>query len=228
MHTVIFSTLSLFCNAFDRSFLSYFWLTRIYSKGILFITGVRLEVIGAKNVDPDKVYVYVSNHGNMFDIPCIMASAPTNASIVFKKELAKIPFFGWSLATGPYIIVNRQNPEKAMKSIERGKRMMSEKGISVVLFAEGTRSKTDSVQPFKRGAFHLASIVKFPIIPVSVCGAQKIMPNGVFSQRKGTIKIIYGRPIETAHIESRKDEIELMELVREIVIRQKENENESN
>jgi len=154
----------------------------------------------------------------MFDIPAIMAAVPTRASIVFKKELARIPFFGWCLTTGPYILIDRQNPEKAMGSIGKAKKMMAEKKVSVILFAEGTRSLTGDVQPFKRGAFYLAARVNYPIVPVSVSGTAKILPKGKLNIRPGTITISFASPIETTSVTNKKEEVELMEKVREIVI----------
>ena len=67
-----------------------------------------------------------------------------------------------------------------LKSIEEAKERMNKFGMSVVIFAEGTRSKTGEVQPFKRGAFYLASRSGYPIIPVSVSKTNKIMPKGKF------------------------------------------------
>lgn len=217
--TLIMSLVALFINLIDRSFGLYFWLSRKFARGSLFIAGAKLNITGVENIEKGKVYVYVSNHSSMFDIPVIMGTVPNKASIVFKKELSRIPVFGWQLVTGPYIMIDRTHPEKAMRSIEKGKKMMEEKRISVILFAEGTRSKTDEVQPFKRGAFYLASKVKFPIIPVSISGASSLLPKGSLALQKGTINIHFGEAIDTSHLHSKKDEIELMEIVRNTVIK---------
>ncbi|MBI2420217.1 MAG: 1-acyl-sn-glycerol-3-phosphate acyltransferase [Ignavibacteriales bacterium] len=216
------SVSALIFNLVDRSFGLYFWLTRILGNGVLFLAGVEYEVLGAENIDTTKTYVYVSNHSSMFDIPAIMAAVPTRASIIFKKELARIPFFGWALVTGPYVLINRQKPEKAMKSSDHAKKLLTEKGVSMILYAEGTRSKTGEVLPFKRGAFHLASMVSHPIVPVSIKGADKVMPKGKFNIVHGKIQVIFDKPIEFKGPLNRKEEIELMDRVREIVIRNKE------
>jgi 1-acyl-sn-glycerol-3-phosphate acyltransferase len=207
----------------DRSFRSYFWLTRVFSKVTLRLCGVGLVVKGMENVHPGQVYVYVSNHSSMIDIPAIMAAVPNKASIVFKKELGRIPLFGWQLTTGPYIMIDRGNPEKAMKSIERGKEMMAKKGISVILFAEGTRSKTGEVQPFKRGAFYLASKVKYPVIPVAITGTEHVLPKGTLSLQGGTVTVNFGNAVDTAHLNTKQDEITVMNKVRDIIIEMKEN-----
>jgi len=218
IHTIICSVLAMIFSIIDRSFFLYYKLSKIWSKGILLIAGIRLSVTGLENFDHNNIYVFVSNHSSQFDIPSLQYAIPVPISIVFKKELSKIPLFGWQLKMGPYIMIDRANVEDALKSIEEAKKRMTEKKLSPLLFAEGTRSKTGEVQPFKRGAFYLASRVGFPIIPVSVSGASKILPKGKFKIKRGTIYVHFDPPVSTENIANRKDEIQLMEKVREIVI----------
>jgi 1-acyl-sn-glycerol-3-phosphate acyltransferase len=163
-------------------------LSKIWSKGILLIAGIRLSVTGLENFDHNNIYVFVSNHSSQFDIPSLQYAIPVPISIVFKKELSKIPLFGWQLKMGPYIMIDRVNVEDALKSIEEAKKRMTEKKLSPLLFAEGTRSKTGEVQPFKRGAFYLAS-KSVSYNSVSVSGASKFCPKGNLKLR-GTICIL--------------------------------------
>jgi len=139
--------------------------------------------------------------------------------MIFKKELAKIPFFGWQLYLGPYVMIDRQNMERALKSIEEAKIIMEKKNISIVVFAEGTRSKTGEIQPFKRGAFRLATKVGYPIVPVSISGSNKIMPKGTFKLKSGIIQVHFDKPILSENIENREDEIALMNTVRDVIIK---------
>jgi len=221
---IVLSVLAIISSIIDRTFTSYFWLLKIFGYGVLYISGVKLNVEGLENFDHSKVFVYVSNHSSLYDIPSLCAAFPNKTCIVFKKELAKIPLFGWQLMLGPFIIIDRQNPEKALKSIEHAKKIMKERNFSVLLFAEGTRSKTGQVQPFKRGAFHLASQVAYPIIPTSVSGTEKILPKGKLKIQSGTITVRFDKPIPADNINNKKDELELMEKVRQIIIQNKESE----
>ncbi len=219
IYVIIISIFALIFSLIDRSFYLYFKLTKVFSKGILLISFVKLEITGLENFDKNSVYVFVSNHISQFDIPALQYGIPNKLSIVFKKELAKIPLFGWQLSLGPYIVIDRKNIGSALKSIQYAKKFMPEKHVSLLLFAEGTRSKTGEVQPFKRGAFYLASRVGYPIVPVSVSGSDKIMPKKRIKIKGGTIYISFGEPINTVNVNSRKDELELMENVRQIVIK---------
>lgn len=217
--TTISSLITLVLSLIDRSFASYYIFSKIYGKVVLFIAGVKVIAGGLENLERGKPYVFVSNHSSQFDIPAFQAVVPGKVSIVSKKELAKIPLFGWQLRTGPYILIDRKRMDSAKRSIDTAKKMMSGKGVSVLLFAEGTRSKTGEVQPFKRGAFYLASRVGYPIIPVSISGSNRIMPKGKFKIRSGKIIVHFGEPIATDNVNTRAEEIALMENVREIVIK---------
>ncbi len=219
IYTTFCSFLALFSAIFDRSNRSYFLLSKVFSKGVFIISGVRLKISGLDNIDKKKVYVFVSNHSSQFDIPAMQYAVKNRLSIIYKKELSKIPLFGWQMGLGPYIMIDRKKADSAMKSIETAQKSMSEKGMSVLLFAEGTRSKTGEVQPFKRGAFYLAARVGFPIVPVSISGADKILPKGKFKINRGMIYVNFGEPIETGNIKTKADELELMEKVREIVVK---------
>ncbi|MBT8386587.1 MAG: 1-acyl-sn-glycerol-3-phosphate acyltransferase [Ignavibacteria bacterium] len=219
IHTFICSIFALLFAMVNRSFYLYFKLSKYFSGGILLISRIKLKVTGLENFSHDKTYVFVSNHASLYDIVTLQKSIPNNMAMVFKKELAQIPFFGWQLYLGPYVMIDRRNFESAMRSIEEAKEKLVKNNISIVVFAEGTRSKTGEIQPFKRGAFRLASQVGFPVVPVTISGSNKIMPKKTFKLRPGTIHVHFAKPISTEGIDSRKQEMELMNKVREIIVR---------
>ena len=219
VYIILVSIFALIFAFIDRSFSLFIRLNRILSSGVLKITGVSLDITGLENIDKNTTYVYVSNHSSQFDIAALQYSIPQKFSMFYKKELSNVPIFGWALWAGPYISIDRENAEKARRSLEYAKLLMNEKSISVLLFAEGTRSRTGEVLPFKRGAFHLAATSGHPVIPVTVSQSQKIMPKGKFQIKKGTIKINFSKPIDTSEVKNRKDQIELMEKVRNIIIK---------
>lgn len=216
--TFICSIFAILFLVFDRSFKLYFGISPVFSGGILKISSVKVEKSGLDNFYHTKPYIFVSNHSSQFDIPVLQHSIPGRMGMIFKKELAKIPFFGWQLKWGPYVMIDRKDFESALKSIEEAKEKISKLGMSVVVFAEGTRSKTGEVQPFKRGAFYLASRSGYPIIPVSISKTNSIMPKGKFQIKGGKVKVHFDKPIPTDQVMNKKDEVELMERVRNIII----------
>jgi 1-acyl-sn-glycerol-3-phosphate acyltransferase len=219
IHTFICSIFAMIFAMTDRSHTLYFKLSKYFSGGVLWLSGIKLEITGLENLDNKKTYVFVSNHSSQYDIVVLQKTIPNRMAMIFKKELAKIPFFGWQLAMGPYVMIDRENYEKALKSIDEAKLKMQKQNISIVVFAEGTRSKTGKIQPFKRGAFRLATQVGYPIIPTTVIGSNKIMPKGTFKIRRGKIKVHFDKPIQLEGNVTRQEEIDLMNKVRDIIIR---------
>ena len=218
IYSTILSALALLSALVDRSFYTYFLISKLFSKGVLLISGVTLKITGLQNVSPAGTYVFVSNHSSQFDIPAIQLAAPVRISLVYKKEINRIPLFGWQMMFGPYIVIDRKNAEKALLSLEKAKQLMDTKKISVHIFAEGTRSRTGEIQPFKRGAFYLASKVGYPVIPVTINGGSKILPRGKLNIKSGIMHIHFDKPIPTSDLHTRQDEMHLMETVRNKVI----------
>lgn len=225
--TIVFALIAIFFSLIDRSGKIYNFLGKIWAKLLLWIAGVKVKTIGLENISPDENYVYVANHSSGFDIPVVMASLPGQLRIVFKKELTKIPVFGWQLRIGPYILIDRENPAKAMESLEKAKKKI-EKGVSVLLFAEGTRSLDGNIQSFKRGAFTLATRSGKKIVPLTIKGTFEILPKKKFRIRPGEVKLFIDPPIEHNGATDKKSELDLMEKVRNIIIKNYYSEDESN
>ena len=83
LYATVLSVMAFFSALIDRTFYTYFIVTKIFSKGILVISGVKLVVTGLENVDPLGTYVFVSNHSSQFDIPAVQSSAPVRTSIIY-------------------------------------------------------------------------------------------------------------------------------------------------
>jgi 1-acyl-sn-glycerol-3-phosphate acyltransferase len=218
IHTFICSIFAMIFALTDRSHTLYFKLSKFFSSGVLWLSGIKLEITGLENLDKNKTYVFVSNHSSQYDIVVLQKTIPNRMAMIFKKELARIPFFGWQLAMGPYVMIDRENYEKALKSIDEAKLKMQKQNISIVVFAEGTRSKTGEIQPFKRGAFRLATQVGYPIIPTTIIDSNKIMPKGTFKIKTGTIKVHFDGTIESNGNVTRQEEIDLMNKVRNVIL----------
>jgi 1-acyl-sn-glycerol-3-phosphate acyltransferase len=160
------------------------------------LTFIRYEFYGRENFAKGKSYIYVSNHTSFLDLPGIRMIIPGQFRPLAKKELKKIPVFGW-IAQAATIIVDRSSPESRKKSIDRLKSALK-KGISILIFAEGTQNRTKEIlQPFHDGAFRVAIDTQQPILPMVVIGAGKLMPPGTIKLKPGKIKIFVGEEILT-------------------------------
>jgi 1-acyl-sn-glycerol-3-phosphate acyltransferase len=193
-------------------------VVKCWAKIMLMISFIKIKRIGLENILPGGSYIYISNHSSMFDILIALAGIPSDIRFVSKKQLFKIPIFGWAMTMAGYISIDRDRSLKAMRSIEEAAQKIKN-GISVILFAEGTRSKDGLIQPFKRGPFLLASKTKVPIIPVTINGASKILPKKSLYLKGGTLEIIFGSPVPTENIKDKNGELALMEKVRNEIIK---------
>ena len=106
IHTFICSIFSLIFIFIDRSFTIYHYIAKIFPGGILLISGVRVKVTGLENIDRKAVYVFASNHSSQLDITALQWGVPNRLSMIFKKELARIPFF-WVAALFGSLCCNR-------------------------------------------------------------------------------------------------------------------------
>ncbi len=188
-------------------------LSRCWARTILLTCGVRVRVRGIEELDPSSNYVYVSNHASMFDIPAIIASIPDQIRIVYKKELEIIPIFGWGLRWGSYIGIDRGRGAKAMRSLEEAIDKIR-RGASVLLYAEGTRTRDGKLQPFKRGAFNIAVRAGIPVVPLTINGTFPILPKGSIVIRPRPVELVLGKPIPVTG-QGKEEELRLMDAVHE-------------
>lgn len=201
----------------NRKRVDFFYNTaKKWGRSILKIAGVELEIIGMENIKPNENYVFVSNHSSLFDIPVLQFALPSNFRIVYKRELEKIPFFGYVLIKSPYIGIVREDSKDAMKGMKRAIEDF-QKGASVLLFPEGTRSKDGNLQNFKRGAFMLASKAQKPIVPITIIGTNKILPKGKYNFVAGRVKVIIHQPVIIPENSNRKTELEIQNQVYDII-----------
>ncbi len=196
----------------------YHFMARIWSRLVLWIFNVKVEVVGKENVDFGRNYIYISNHASAMDIPALICGIPDQIRFLAKQELGKIPLWGWLLKYGGYILIDRRNPKRAMRSVQRAIEKIKS-GVSVLVFAEGTRSFDGKLLPFKRGGFMLAIRAKTPVVPVTIIGSHEIMRKHKLEINPGTIKILLDKPIVVDEFDGREGEEKLMELTREVINR---------
>lgn len=214
--TALISVVGILSAFLDRSGRSYHKAARVWSKFILWLFGVNVSANGLGYIEPGKRYVYVSNHASMFDIPAIFVAIPDDIRIILKKELTRVPLWGWALKVGPHIAIDRFNAKDAMGSLDRALETIRQ-GASVLVFAEGTRSLDGKLQPFKRGAFALAARSGVPIVPVTINNSFNILPKGSLKIQPADISIVVDKPIESAGVMGKEDELRLMEQVHAVL-----------
>jgi 1-acyl-sn-glycerol-3-phosphate acyltransferase len=175
-------------------------VTHFFIKGwswiFSFLNRIPYEIIDRQNIERKKSYIFVSNHTSYLDIPPLVVTIRGQFRALAKKELLKIPVFGW-IANVMCVVVDRSSNESRRQSIMHLKEIL-DKGISVLIFPEGTQNRTkDALQPFYDGAFRIAIETQEPVLPIAVVGAGKLMPPGRISVLPGKVKVIVGNAVTT-------------------------------
>ncbi|WP_330925080.1 lysophospholipid acyltransferase family protein [Candidatus Sororendozoicomonas aggregata] len=158
------------------------------------ICGVRWEVHGKENI-PDKGCVIISNHQSTWET-FFLQTLLTPQTQVLKKELLSIPFFGWALRSIKPIAIDRKDPLGALQRIKRQGLSSLKKGVSVLIFPEGTRSHPGKVGKFSRGGAGLACSAGVDILPIAH-NAGHHWPKDRWTKTPGTIHVHIGPVITT-------------------------------
>lgn len=159
----------------------------VFSPFVLAICGVRVKVKGKEHI-PNFPAIYVSNHASQLDIPILFYAVNRPLFYVAKMELRKVPFLGHYMRVMGMIFVDRKNRERAMENMRSAVRDIAN-GKSIAAFPEGTRSKSDEIMQFKRGAFIIAHEGRIPVVPVVIHGSRKALPSGSFFIRPATVEV---------------------------------------
>jgi 1-acyl-sn-glycerol-3-phosphate acyltransferase len=215
--TIVFSTISVIASFVDRSGKTYLWVAKLWSRCSLVLFGIRVRIEGAEHIQPGQNYVYAANHSSYMDIPILIGYIPDNLRLTLRSSLTRIPIWGWALLVGPFLILDRTNPQRAERMIRRAVEKIRD-GASVLFFPEGTRTHTGKMEPFKRGAFHLAREAGVPILPVALIGSFNILPRHKWLPLWGhSAEIRIGAPIDPRTLssdspaEKRTEEVRLMQ-----------------
>jgi 1-acyl-sn-glycerol-3-phosphate acyltransferase len=195
IYTVVLGTLSLGSSLVTRHGHFAHRCARLWSWLILATTGVRVQVRGLERLRPGTTYVFVSNHQSIYDIPVIFASLPYQLRIIAKDSLGSFPFLGWHLSRTGHLLVNRRNRDP--RAIFNWANALTAKGLSLIVFPEGTRSADGRVGAFKGGSLYPAVQAGLPIVPISVAGSRHVMLKGRLMTCPGEVALTIHDPIPT-------------------------------
>ena len=213
--TAVFGIIAIVVSFFSRTGNPVHIIARIWSKSILFVSGIEVFVAGLANIDTSKSYIYMSNHRSNFDIPVLLGCLPIQFRWLAKAELFKIPIFGRAMQGAGYVKIDRTNRESAFKSIDEVAAKMKN-GVSVMIFPEGTRSQDGNLKPFKKGGFVMAGDTGAPIVPVILRGTRSIMAKGSWRINPGKVTLSIEKPIDTSGA-TRDTKDDLIKSVRNVI-----------
>jgi 1-acyl-sn-glycerol-3-phosphate acyltransferase len=175
------------------------------------VAGIRVLVQGRDRVPANRACIFMANHVSNLDPPGLIPRIPGRTSGFAKRDVFKIPVFGYCLKLGEFISVDRSGKAAQAKLSVEAARQVLQKGLHITTFVEGTRSRDGRMLPFKKGPFYLAMETGAPCIPVSIYGTESLMAKGSFSIKPGKVHMEFHPPIDPTSFATRE---ELMVAVR--------------
>ena len=197
VNTFLLGSLIILLSPLDSSGNFLHYIGKFWSRLNLTLAFCRVKVRGLECLDPGKTYIVMSNHQSLFDVWALIAYLPLQLRWIIKKEISRLPVFGYALQRMGHIYVDRARGDSVLQSIERAADKINKK-TSVVFFPEGTRSLDGRLQKFRKGGFILAQKTGFPILPLTINGSRFLLPKNTLDLMPGTIEIIIQPPVENA------------------------------
>lgn len=190
------------------------WLSRLYCRGQIFWSFNRWKAVVDPAVDPGAVYLFCQNHVNLLDHVTMYPATPHFKQGIELESHFKIPVYGWFMKQRGTLAV-RRGDRRFFRKLAEGMRAEAEKGHSLLVFPEGTRTTTGRVGEFKVGSFRLAQELGLPVVPVAVTGMYEVLRKGSWLLRPGhTVTVHVLAPLPTAGL-SREDLPALAETCRQ-------------
>jgi 1-acyl-sn-glycerol-3-phosphate acyltransferase len=219
----VFSGLHFFVVCIFLVFLAIFidprkndWPQRVFFRNILRIAGVKFEVRRAAGFDPQKTSIFICNHVNLFDPFVIYSAIPQFVRGFELESHFKIPVYGWMMGRFGNVPVPDVPSRSGLEEMTRRAKAALDSGISLIAFAEGSRTRDGHVGPFRKGVFNIAQKFGTPIVPMSILGSYEFFRTGNWMLHPGKITVILHDTIDTTRIG--RDEVDaLRDRVQEIV-----------
>lgn len=183
---------------------------RLVIWGSRVILGIRVQVVGIENLPGDKTSpaILLSKHQSTLETLLLPTLMPHPLAFVFKRELLRIPFFGWSMARLDMIHIDRESRALAMKHVIAQGKVLLDRGTWVIMFPEGTRMARGEKGTYQTAGTRLAVEAGAPVIPIAVTSGT-CWPRAGFTKFPGVVAVSIGRPIPSVGREPK-------ELMREV------------
>lgn len=188
-------------------------IVRGWAQRLLDHAELSVEVRGLENLPAGETFVVMSNHQSLYDIPVLQTALPLTLRMIAKSELFKVPLWSHAMIASGYVPIHRGDHTKTLSDLRAAQKAI-ERGISIWIAPEGTRSPDGNLGEFKPGGFHLATAVKARILPVTIQGTRNCLEAKSLTAKRGVIATMtIGSPIDPKAF-GRKDRDGLVQAVR--------------
>jgi 1-acyl-sn-glycerol-3-phosphate acyltransferase len=178
----------------------YDWINRAFFRNILHLAGVRFEVRRAPGFDPRLTSIFICNHVNIFDPFVIYSAIPQFVRGFELESHFKLPIYGWMMGWFGNVAVPDVPTRESLEIMTERAKAALDSGISLIAFAEGSRTRDGHVQELKKGIFNLAQKFGAPIVPMSIVGSYEFFQTGNWMLYPGKITVYLHDTIDTSKI----------------------------
>jgi 1-acyl-sn-glycerol-3-phosphate acyltransferase len=192
------------------------FLNRGFFRNILRVAGVRFAVRPSPAFDPSRTSIFICNHVNIFDPFVIYSAIPQFVRGFELESHFKVPVYGWMMQWFGNVPVPDVPSREGLEIMSQRAKAALDSGISLIAFAEGSRTRDGHVQDFKKGIFSLAQKFGVPIVPMSIVGAYEFFQTGHWMLHPSTITVYLHDTIDTSGID-RSEVDDLRRRVQQIV-----------
>jgi len=170
-------------------------ILQVWADATLRVSGVRTACRGLENL-PTGNFVLAVNHQSNFDAMVLFRHIRRHMRFVAKQQLRRVPVFGYALERAGNVFVDRTGGDGDKQRLKDAATQVRDR-VSVVFFAEGTRSDDGVLKPFKKGAAIMALEAQVPLVPAAIAGTYAILPRGTAAIRPKPASLVIGTPFET-------------------------------
>lgn len=176
----------------------FFKWARVWARAVLVLMGYRMKVEGQEYIDPNRQYIICANHASELDIMMTLAIVPSPFVFIGKKELAKLPLFGYFYKR-TNVLVDRRSVSSKRRAMEMASNRIKD-GMGMCIFPEGGIPPTPYLAPFKMGAFKLAVEHHVPVLSIAFPDNRKRFPDFMHGGRPGKLRARIIGSVETTHM----------------------------
>jgi 1-acyl-sn-glycerol-3-phosphate acyltransferase len=192
------------------------WPQRLFFRNILRLAGTSFVVKRSPGFDPERTSIFICNHVNLFDPFVIYSAIPQFVRGFELESHFRIPIYGWLMGRFGNVPVPDKPSREGLEIMTQRAKKALDSGVSLIAFAEGSRTRDGHVQEFKKGIFGMAQKFGMPIVPMSIVGSYQFFRTGHWMLHPGKIIVYLHDTIDTAKMD--RGEVDaLRQRVQEIV-----------
>ncbi len=208
--TIFVSTSVIIAGFLGDTDVVAYYLPKFWSKCAFWLFLLRVKVEGRKNIKKEESYVFLANHQGYYDIFLVYGYLGHNFKWMMKEYLRKIPFVGYACAKSKQIYL-ADGISGISKAVQQSRETLKG-GMSMVIFPEGTRTRTGKMGPFKRGSFMLANEIGLPIVPLTINGSFDVFNRNAKSVSLGTVTLTIHKPITAEERQGKQTKVMMQEV----------------